>query len=43
MFQNDCAIMVITSKARINSWEAIFAVLPFNHFKAGEYRNCPQQ
>lgn len=35
MLQNDCAIMVITSKARINSWEAIFAVFPFNHFEAG--------
>lgn len=31
VLQNYCAITVVTSKARINSWKTTFAVFPFNH------------
>lgn len=41
MLQNDCVIMAVTSKARINSRGAAsvadalgFPVFPFSHFKA---------
>lgn len=41
MLQNDCAIMALTSRARVNSWgvasvaDALgFPVFPFRRFKA---------
>lgn len=41
MLQNDCAVMVVTSKARTNSQEAVFAAFPFNRSKAGCARGSP--